>query len=253
MISYFHKVKPLVNWTLEKVGLYDSFHTIVIKLFSKREKLSKKYIKGNGIEVGALHTPLKIFNNGKVTYVDRMGNESLRDHYPELGNYKFVKVDIVDDGEELRKIKSNSQDFVIANHFLEHCENPIEVIKNHLRVLKQNGIIYWAIPDKRYIFDSVRDLTTVSHLENDYKYGPQFSRKGHYDEWADKFLKLKGKTAAKKSKELMKERYSIHFHVWTKESFMSFIKFAVKIIKLPFEIVEVVPNINEFIVILKKK
>lgn len=245
------KFKNLVNDTLKFVGVFEFIHILITKLFSRREKLSKKFIKGEGIEIGAMHLPLKVYE-ARVSYVDRMDVGGLRKHYPELKNFPFIKVDVVDNGENLRKIKNGSQDFVIANHFIEHCENPIVVLKNHLRVLKRNGIIYWIVPDKRYTFDYVRKLTTLTHVNNDFKKGGQYSRKEHYNEWTEKIIGLKTDDAAKKSKELMNSKYSIHFHVWNRESFLEFLLFVQKTYKFPFIILEIEANINEFIVIIKK-
>lgn len=45
----------------------------------------------------------------------------LREHYSELSSLDLVIVDIICDGEKLEKIENDSQDFVIANHFFEHC------------------------------------------------------------------------------------------------------------------------------------
>ena len=42
----------------------------------------------------------------------------------------FVPVGCIDDGERLGKIADASQDFVIANHFLEHCQDPILALLN---------------------------------------------------------------------------------------------------------------------------
>ena len=245
-----NKLKDLINHILKLTGLFKFINTRITKLFSKREKLSKQFIKGEGIEIGALHLPLKTYN-ANVTYLDRMDVTGLRNTYPELEKFSLVKVDIIDNGETLRKIKNDSQDFVIANHFIEHCENPIAVLKNHLRVLRKNGILYWAIPDKRYNFDNIRNLTTVDHINNDFKKGGRYSRKEHYYEWVEKIMSLK-KDVLKRSKELMEDQFSIHFHVWTIESFLEFLLFTKKKYKFPFTIIKIVKNINEFIVILKK-
>lgn len=232
------------------MGLFKFIHTFIAELFSKRKKLSKQFIKGEGIEIGALHLPLEVYK-AKVTYVDRMDVKDLRKHYPELKKFPLIRVDIVDNGEYLRKIKNKSQDFVIANHFIEHCENPILVLKNHLRVLKKNGILYWAIPDQRYTFDYTRKLTTIDHINNDFKMGGKYSRKAHYYDWVENIMGLK-KDILKKSQELMSAKYSIHFHVWSSESFREYLLFVKKTYKFPFTILKIVANINEFIVILKK-
>lgn len=248
---FVNELKSFVNTILELTGLFKFIHTLIVKLFSKREKLSKQFIKGEGIEIGALHLPLKTYK-AKVTYVDRMDVASLRKQYPELRKFSLMTVDVIDNGEYLKKIKNKSQDFVIANHFIEHCENPIAVLKSHLRVLKKNGIVYWAIPDKRYMFDNVRNLTTVEHIDNHYKKGGQYSKETHYYEWVEKIMGLKNNEAVKKSKDLMDTQYSIHFHVWSRASFLEFLLFVKKAYKLPFIILKIEENINEFIVIFKK-
>ena len=89
-----------------------------------------------------------------MRYVDRMPVTLLRRHYPELDELPLVEIDDVgDDGERLQTIEAQSQDFVIANHLLEHTEDPISTIRNWLRVLRPGGVIYMAVPDKRHTFD----------------------------------------------------------------------------------------------------
>lgn len=251
--NYFeiNRIKQSLNTLLRLTGLFKFVHTFIARLFSKREMISKKFIMGQGVEIGALNLPLKVFN-AKVVYVDRMSVKDLRKHYPTLNNFSLTEVDIVDDGEYLKKIKDESQDFVIANHFIEHSENPIAVLRNHLRVLKPGGVIFWAIPDKRFTFDNVRNLTSIGHVEGDFLRGGKSSRKNHYLEWAKEILGLKGNDALIKAEELMNARYSIHFHVWTNKSFVSLLRFIKKKYKIPFLVLDVVVNMNEFIVILKK-
>lgn len=93
--------------------------------FQKRNRIVQEYIRGIGIEIGALHNPVPIPKNITVKYVDRLSVESLRHQYPELKNLPLVDVDIIANGETLDSIEESSQDFVVANHFLEHCQNPL--------------------------------------------------------------------------------------------------------------------------------
>ncbi|MEJ7767735.1 MAG: hypothetical protein WKF89_07975 [Chitinophagaceae bacterium] len=46
-----------------------------------------------------------------------------RNLYPELKDLNLVPVDYLADGELLESVADTSQDFVITNHFLEHCQN----------------------------------------------------------------------------------------------------------------------------------
>lgn len=136
-----------------------------------RETIARMFLKGKGIEIGALNNPLKVPAAARVKYVDRMSLKELEQEYPEMNPKTFARVDILDDGERLETIEDNSQDFVIANHFLEHCENPINAIENMLRALKNGGILYMSVPDKRFTFDSTRQITSFQHLMRDYREG----------------------------------------------------------------------------------
>jgi SAM-dependent methyltransferase len=173
-----------------------------------REELSKLYLSGNGIEIGALCHPLKV--NGAVTYVDRMVNEDLLKQYPDLPVEQMAPVNIVDNGETLEKFEPNSQDFVIANHFLEHCKNPIGTLENWLRVLKRGGKIFCALPDKEKSFDAHRKLTTIEHIVQD--------SEGPTEDW-DHFLDFAHGDEAQ-AQHLKDINYSIHYHVWDSQTIL---------------------------------
>ena len=128
-----------------------------------RENIADLDLQGQGIEIGALHHPLVVPKDVKVLYVDRMSVADLRKQYPELNDLPLIEADILANGEDLETIADNTQDFVIANHFIEHCQDTIGTIENMLRVLKPGGILYSAIPDKRGSFDIDRDVTSIEH------------------------------------------------------------------------------------------
>lgn len=218
----------------------------------QRWQIASQYLFGKGIEIGGLHSPLKVPANAKVSYVDRMSVSDLKKHYSNFDENELVKVDIVDDGEFLSTIPDASVDFVIANHMIEHCENPIVTIENYLRVLKLGGIIYMAVPDKRYTFDNKRPVTSLEHLIRDYKEGPQWSRRAHFEEWVRLAEKTHTNEVEKRIQQLLAMDYSIHFHVWTQESFLEFLLYCHQQPRLKFEIELVQKSCNEFITILRK-
>jgi SAM-dependent methyltransferase len=190
----------------------------------RRKTIARSYLRGSGLEIGALHNPLKVPPGARVRYVDRLSAADLRREYPELAKQDLVRVDILDDGETLANVGDATQDFVIANHFLEHCENPIGAVGNMLRVLKPGGILYLAIPDKRYTFDVDRPVTPIEHLMRDFEEGPDWSRRSHYEEWTRLVKKVSDRARAEREVEtLMSTRASIHFHVWTQAEILDLI------------------------------
>jgi predicted SAM-dependent methyltransferase len=189
-----------------------------------RETIANLYLKGTGIEIGALHCPLILSREAQVKYVDMLDSQSLRKKYPELENQNLVDVDIVDDGETLKKIGEANLDFVIANHFLEHCQNPILALKNFIRVLKPGGVLYLAIPDKRYTFDVDRQTTSLQHLLRDYSEGPSWSRIDHLREW----LTVVDKRPASEVESMLSSeehtsKLDIHWHVWTQREMIELV------------------------------
>lgn len=218
----------------------------------KRNQLSSRYIKGDGIEVGALHGPLEVNNIAQVKYVDRMSVKELRQHYPELGDLNLVEPDIIDDGEILSKITDGSLDFIIANHMLEHCENPIGTLRNHVAKLKPGGIGYYAVPDKNYTFDIERPLTTFEHLVYDDKLGVLGSREQDFREWVTYVNNKKGDDAVEYVKHLMEIDYSIHFHVWDYNAFCKFIEEANVYLGGLYRIEEIQKNSGEIICIIRR-
>ncbi|HMP04127.1 MAG TPA: methyltransferase domain-containing protein [Gemmatales bacterium] len=189
-----------------------------------RETLARAYLRGHGLEIGALHQPLVVPAAARVQYVDRLPVAELRRHYPELRDWPLVEPDILDDGETLSKVTEESQDFVIANHFLEHCEDAIGTLRNLRRVLRTAGILYLAVPDKRFTFDRDRPVTPLGHLYADHLLGPAASRRQHLEEWVWLVNKAQDQAEAEQQLEYLESiRYSIHFHVWTPPAWLEFI------------------------------
>jgi GT2 family glycosyltransferase/SAM-dependent methyltransferase len=221
-----------------------------IPMLELRKYIAGLYLEGQGIEVGALHSPIPVDASVSVRYVDRMTVAQLRLQYPELDSLPLIEPDILDNGEHLTTIGDASQDFVIASHFLEHCQDPIGTIKAMLRVVKPGGILYIAVPDKRFTFDRNRPVTTLDHLLRDYQEGPAWSRAGHFEEWATlaEDVNVRGRSA----QELMDFDYSIHFHVWTQSEVLELFAAMQTRCGLAFEIEAVLKNAIEVILILRK-
>ncbi len=217
-----------------------------------RRRLARKYLCGRGLEIGALHAPLEVPRSTSVRYVDRLGVASLRTLYPELNSVPLVEPDIVDNGEALSSQPDGSADFIIANHLIEHTEDPLGTLANHLRVVRPKGIIYMAVPDRTRTFDRMREPTTWEHLLRDHAEGPGSSRQSHFEEWARLVERAPESVVEQRAKSLADMGYSVHFHVWSPNEFAAMLDRAKQELSLPFEVVERRNNGAEVIFILRR-
>lgn len=229
----------------ELFGRTDDFNAV-------RRFLADRFLAGDGIEIGALHMPLAVPEGASVRYVDRSSVADLRTHYPELAAHDLTEIDIIDDGEALTSIADESLDFVIANHFIEHTQDPIGAIKAHLRVLRPDGVLYMAVPDKRFTFDVDRPVTPLAHLKWDHRLGPGRSRRRHFREWARLVSKVDAKRVRAEAAALAAQDYSIHFHVWTPPAFLELLMHCIDGLRLPIELEAFVRNEHEMITVMRK-
>jgi SAM-dependent methyltransferase len=217
-----------------------------------RGDIAEMYITGSGIEIGALHYPLKLPPWAEATYVDRWPLAALRAGFPELADKELVDVQIIDNGEALSSIPDSSQDFVIGNHFLEHCEDPVGAIHNMLRVLRNQGIIYVSIPDKRYTFDVDRSITPIEHIVRDYEQGPACSKRSHYEEWSRAVDKVPEEQIDERVRSLVESDANIHYHVWTQTEILEMILALKRTFGFNVEIELIYRNGIEVIIVLRK-
>ena len=221
----------------------------LVNVHHTRSVIAATYLKGEGIEVGALHQPLSVPSGVRVKYVDRMPTAELHRQYQEIST-PLVEPDIIDDGERLTKVGDSSQDFVIANHFLEHCQDPIRTFQSFLRVLKPSGVLYVAVPDKRFTFDVDRPPTSIEHVLRDFAEGPEWSKRQHFEEWSRLVNKAGEEHVQSEAERLLATDYSIHFHVWRAADLLEFVATIQRF--LQFELELFLRNGFENILILRK-
>ena len=109
-----------------------------------------------------------------------------------------------------------------------------------------------TVPDKRFTFDRDRPVTPLAHLLRDHEDGPQWSRRGHFEEYVRLALAIADPDAAEqKVEELLAADYSIHFHVWTQREFAELL--AATAAETGFEIELFVKRKYEVITVVRKK
>lgn len=211
-------------------------------------------LEGEGLELGPLHRPCPTHSKMKVRYVDRFSVAELREHYPELADLDLVESDFLDDAEKLGTLDSESFDFVVAAHIIEHTKNPLETFKNWLRVLKPGGLIYLIVPDKRYTFDKSRARTSLEHMILDYREPSDERDFIHFLDFAKKVGGKTGESAVKEAQDLVERDYSIHYHVFTPDDMTGLLEWFSKNIE-PLEIRDgpcKSPQSDEFHYLLRK-
>jgi SAM-dependent methyltransferase len=218
----------------------------------RRRQIGRRFLRGEGLEIGALHSPFPVPAGVRVRYVDRYTTAQLREEYPELADEPFAAVDIVDDGETLSTVADASQDFVIASHVLEHTQDPIGTLRQHLRVLRPGGVVLLALPDRRRDIDARRAPTSLEHLMADHEQGPLRSRAQHYREWAElvdlPLGYVEPDAVAGHAEQLERSQHSIHFHCWTLEEFLA----QLPAFGLPATVAAARQNLHEFLVVLRR-
>lgn len=218
----------------------------------RREELSVRYLRGEGIEIGALHRPLWVPPGVHVRYVDAMTSEKLLEAISGIYEplQRLVRVDVVDDGARLASFDDASLDFVIANHVLEHLEDPAGALGHWIRVLRPGGVLLLTLPDARHTpFDAPRARTTVEHALRDHREGPVGSREDHLSEWARVAEQLPADRIPERVGELREAAWPIHFHVWELEGFLELLL----ALKLPATIELAQAAAPEFSVVLRKQ
>jgi len=207
-------------------------------------------LRGNGLEIGAMGNPMRVFNGAHVSYVDRYTADDLKSDFP-LKEGRYVDVNIIDDGQYLVKIPDNSVDFVIANHVLEHYEDPIMAIKTAIRVLRPGGVLFLTVPDKRQTFDVDRSITSLEHLIQDHCVGPMVSREDHFSDNFDK-KNYSVPNYEKYIADTPRKREYIHYHIWTDKEIVELLSYIEKEWQLGFSILNVKNAWFENIFIVKK-
>lgn len=246
-----NKILIKLKNAIKESGIFPSYKV--------REKLASRYLRGEGLEIGALHLPLKTPRNVIVKYVDIATREENIRRFPELDASRIVNTDYLENGFEIGSIADVSQDFVIANHVLEHSDNPLKVLLNWGRVIKPSGILMVTVPIAARSFDRGRRETQLEHFVEDFRLNETgekalFRRKNreHFAEWlrtaaprvarmrGGQETALEGESMAKRLDEMSEaENTDIHFHTFSKASFAAFIEYFATEIAGNFRVLEI--------------
>jgi SAM-dependent methyltransferase len=71
----------------------------------------------------------------------------------------------------LSAIASETYDFVLSSHALEHVANPLRAMHEWMRVMKDGALLVLVLPHRDATFDHQRSVTLLSHIIDDYERG----------------------------------------------------------------------------------
>jgi 2-polyprenyl-3-methyl-5-hydroxy-6-metoxy-1,4-benzoquinol methylase/glycosyltransferase involved in cell wall biosynthesis len=193
-----------------------------------RRVLANRYLRGVGIECGALQNPLPLPDGARVVYVDRLTEPQAREHYPELAPHPLVVPALVGDLHRL-PIRDATVDFCVGNHLLEHARDPIGALGELLRVVRPGGVVFASVPDVGNPLDRTRPVTPLAHLLDDHD--PALDRTAadlaHYRESAtSSHPEMTPEERERLLETWVAQRYSIHYHTFDEDSFRAFLEHA---------------------------
>jgi hypothetical protein len=109
------------------------------------EYLSMKWLRGQGIEIGAGRYPLALFGDAAAINADidsgaLFGTDAIRHR---------LSID-----DPVPAALAGRFDFAIASHVLEHADGLIRAICNLLDLVRPEGTVYIVGPDMRFLVDA---------------------------------------------------------------------------------------------------
>lgn len=197
----FHQIKQLIKKILPQ-STWEKLKKMRQKLRKKssygREELLRKDISKEqiGLEIGPSHHPIVSKKEGyHVEVVDWLDQQGLREQYKGHG-VDLDAIEVVDyvwkGGSYCNLIgKKACYDYVIASHMIEHTTDFLGFLRDCSELLKDEGILRLAIPDKRYCFDHFRDVTGLAEVLNNFYYPCEIHSVGNVTEYHLNVVKYK--------------------------------------------------------------
>jgi glycosyltransferase involved in cell wall biosynthesis/SAM-dependent methyltransferase len=129
-------------------------------------------LSGRGLEIGPSYSPLLPKSAGfKVETLDYLSEIELQQKYravPEIASKlgDIEPVDYVTSGRSLLDAIAQRErfDFIVASHVIEHMPDLLKFLQDCEALLKPNGVLALAIPDKRYCFDVFQPLSSIGQV-----------------------------------------------------------------------------------------
>jgi hypothetical protein len=125
--------------------------------------------EGKGLEIGPSHNPLMPKAAGfDVEILDYLDGKGLRRKYADAGLdvSDIEEVDYVSDGRRMVDVIGDRHryDWIVASHVIEHVPDLVAFLCDCEALLKPEGSLILAVPDKRCCFDVLRPVSTIGQI-----------------------------------------------------------------------------------------
>jgi len=119
------------------------------------------------LEIGGLDKPVLDPHSTNVRFLDHLDTPSLKRKYqadPAVDKDRIVAVDYVWNAGGIADAVTDGErfDLIAASHAFEHFANPVQWFLDVRTLLSPDGMVFLALPDKRFTFDLMRRNTSLS-------------------------------------------------------------------------------------------
>jgi len=128
-------------------------------------------LEGHGLEIGPGYNPLLPKAEGfwveTADYTDAAGLRTKYAGNPHVEVERIETVDhVLDGGRSLAQSigAPGAFDYIVASHVIEHTPDMLGFLQSCETLLKPDGILLLAVPDKRYCFDVFQPLTSTGQV-----------------------------------------------------------------------------------------
>lgn len=220
-----------------------------------------RQLQGVGLEFGPGCHPLPVTALATVRYVDAFDRPAFAESFPEVGAAVecFPEIDLrIDFDKEyfVDQLGKGDFDFVIANHVLEHLVNPLRFLAQVHALLRPEGLLYLAIPDKRRMFDRDRRRTSLADVVARYHANETVASEARIAEFV-RLVERPGKSFDPSVPDYaatidLHRRRSLHINVWIIDDIIELLTYLAKEMGLAFELHDGTLLEDEFLLLLRK-
>ena len=226
-------------------------------------------LSGVGLEIGPYDQPTVFKSEADVRYLDWKDKEQLVREctHPDM-IVDIPEIDYVVHSNRYGDYISDKFDYIIANHVMEHAPNMIQWLSDLCDMMQPGGILFLALPDKKFSFDKYRQDTALSHFVAEYLAGVEDIPREHqieceiyYDEaFVNKPMRVDDKLDMSRIRQKLQAppHVGIHSHVFESGTIVS--KVLKPILKMGFVEFNLVDFVlaraetgGEMIIVLRKE